>query len=111
MGKKRVCDICDFIEMWTHKNKKYNAITNNCQHFAVDLFSFLVYSGYPNQVCLAINLMDGGCEKKKYAKYRNVKSDLNEEEEDEKMNDSNHQKSMSKTVSTESMTKSSSTIN
>ena len=106
--RKRVCDISDFIEMWTHKNKKYNAITNNCQHFAVDLFAFLVHKQYPNQVNRAINLMDDGCEKKKYAKYLNVKEKKSqncEHMDDEKID--SYQTSMNKTESTESSTSSS----
>ncbi len=63
--KKRVCDIADFIEMWS-TDMCYNAITSNCQHFAADLFAFLVQTKYPKQVNLAVGLMDDGCDKRKY---------------------------------------------
>ena len=45
---RKVCDISDFLQMWTqitekdNKDKPYNPIKHNCQQFAADLFQFLV---------------------------------------------------------------------
>eukprot|EP01083_Nonionella_stella_P041889 113376_1 len=79
--KKRVCDIADFIEMWSD-NMKYNAITSNCQHFAVDLFAFLVERMYPNQVISAVQWMDHGCDKRKYKRIVNGNKRSDEEDEE-----------------------------
>eukprot|EP01084_Bolivina_argentea_P169759 294245_1 len=55
--RKRVCDIADFLEMWTEfevKNKKqdkpYNPVSHNCQQFALHLFKYLVGNNYPQKV-------------------------------------------------------------
>merc|ERR1719203_977512 len=65
--KKKVNDIADFLDMWTqrqveHKNKNkkkmkvvnkdkpYNAVTHNCQQFALHLFKWLVNANYPQKV-------------------------------------------------------------
>eukprot|EP01084_Bolivina_argentea_P320233 555597_1 len=85
--KKRVCDIADWIEMWS-TDMYYNAISSNCQHFAVDLFAFLTSKQYPNQVSLAVDLMDDGCDKRKY-KPKIVQNGypMNDIDNDEKLDD------------------------
>eukprot|EP00484_Ammonia_sp_Unknown_P026067 CAMPEP_0197048394 /NCGR_PEP_ID=MMETSP1384-20130603/23763_1 /TAXON_ID=29189 /ORGANISM="Ammonia sp." /LENGTH=307 /DNA_ID=CAMNT_0042480533 /DNA_START=23 /DNA_END=946 /DNA_ORIENTATION=- len=54
---KKVCDIADFLEMWTEfedknkrKDKPYNAVSHNCQQFALHLFKYLIGSTYPQKV-------------------------------------------------------------
>lgn len=81
--KKKVCDIADFIEMWS-SNIKYNAIVNNCQHFAVDLFAYLVKYQYPLMVNSAIDKLDPASDKTKYLKQKksfNVNNDNNIDDE------------------------------
>ena len=57
---KKVCEIADFLEMWTEfdgkkrrKDKPYNAVSHNCQQFAVHLFKYLVGDEYPDKVVAA----------------------------------------------------------
>ena len=57
---KKVCDIADYIEMWTEfegknkrKDKPYNAVSHNCQQFALHLFKYLVGTNYPGKVITA----------------------------------------------------------
>merc|ERR1712154_360664 len=57
---KKVCDIADFFEMWTEfevknkrKDKPYNAVSHNCQQFALHLFKYLVGAHYPEKVIAA----------------------------------------------------------
>lgn len=85
--KKKVCDIADFIEMWS-ANIKYNAIVNNCQHFAIDLFAYLVKNQYPLMVNSAIDKLDPASDKSKYLKGKksiniNINNDNNNDEKKE----------------------------
>merc|ERR1712154_543221 len=59
---KKVCDIADFLEMWTEfevknkrKDKPYNAVSHNCQQFALHLFKYLVGTHYPEKVQSAMS--------------------------------------------------------
>ena len=82
--KKRVCDIADFVEMWSSK-RRYNPVSSNCQHFAVDLFSFLAQSACPEAVQEAISKMDTGCDTRKYKKkYKMIQHKVVEDDDDEK---------------------------
>ena len=57
---KKVCEIADFLEMWTEfdgkkrrKDKPYNAVSHNCQQFALHLFKYLVGDNYADKVVAA----------------------------------------------------------
>lgn len=47
---RRVCDIADFCNIWTEDGKGYNAITKNCQKFAAELYAYLIYENYKEEV-------------------------------------------------------------
>eukprot|EP00484_Ammonia_sp_Unknown_P029207 CAMPEP_0197027312 /NCGR_PEP_ID=MMETSP1384-20130603/7242_1 /TAXON_ID=29189 /ORGANISM="Ammonia sp." /LENGTH=381 /DNA_ID=CAMNT_0042456141 /DNA_START=22 /DNA_END=1167 /DNA_ORIENTATION=+ len=85
--KKRVCDIADFISMWTQSkyNSKnmsipspekdergYNAIISNCQQFVADLFNFLVGKQYPEKVKKVFDARDIPLAKQKHKRKRNL---------------------------------------
>lgn len=98
---RKVCDISDFIAMWTseqasvkaranayvlhQKNKKhngrgssrrqrpYNAITSNCQQFAADLFDFLVGHQYPKKAQLLKSKVQSPFDMKVYEEDISVK--------------------------------------
>eukprot|EP01084_Bolivina_argentea_P134146 236682_1 len=81
--KKNVADIADFISMWTETLTKtgqkravtYNAITRNCQQFAVDLFDFLVGYKYSEKVQYARVRVQSPFDKQKY----NIQENINDE--------------------------------
>ena len=68
--------------MWSCK-VKYNPVTSNCQHFAVDLFAFLALVSYLEAVQLAVDSMDKGCDRRKYKakepQQQNMTSDVDDE--------------------------------
>merc|ERR1712244_49120 len=72
---KKVCDIADFLEMWTEfevknkrKDKPYNAVSHNCQQFALHLFKYLVGTHYPEKVQSASKQTQSPADIKAYKK-------------------------------------------
>merc|ERR1712154_612542 len=72
---KKVCDIADFFEMWTEfevknkrKDKPYNAVSHNCQQFALHLFKYLVGTHYPEKVQSASKQTQSPADIKAYKK-------------------------------------------
>eukprot|EP01084_Bolivina_argentea_P299670 516558_1 len=88
---KRVCDIVDFIEMWTEsekngkrRDKPFNAVTSNCQQFALHLLAYLVGSHYSSKVEYAAKQTQSPHDiklyKRKYSKQKRNNMMQNKEE-------------------------------
>merc|ERR1712013_96433 len=110
--KRRVCDIADFLGMWTEletkkkkgkktkaktktaKGKTYNPITGNCQQFAADLFEFLVghKAEYKHKVQQVKNQVQSPYDRKRYNVNDNNDDNENVVNDDEKQEEVEEEK-------------------